>query len=366
MVYELNIKQIDKLLSLIFKHPNEIKSPYIQGPPGIGKTSIVFDAAMKAGYDVILVHLGQLDPVDLRGIPYVDGITEILNPKTGLKEKIKLVRFSPPSFIPKKNKTVVFFDEITHAPPSVQNAAHQWILDKACGDYKFPEDTVVVAAGNGIEHGAQAYTMSAPLMSRFTLIKAIVDLDIWKSWAIPNGIHPDVISYLSYKGDKALFKYDRGQTKWAFPNPRGWEFVSKALNLTEDTDTTYKPVISAIIAGNIGEGNATEFVAFRELNEDLPDPMEILKGKEIKVPKKTDTLYLLCGAIVNKVQKEPTQAHITNVLKFSYKLKEEEFTVLLVRDLIKAVGTNKIVKNKEFKTKWIPRYSEIIEAVTKE
>ena len=43
------------------------------GPPGAGKSQLVAQAAARHGAPVIDVRLAQMEPTDLRGIPFRDG-----------------------------------------------------------------------------------------------------------------------------------------------------------------------------------------------------------------------------------------------------------------------------------------------------
>lgn len=56
----------------------------------------------------------------------------------------------PPSFLPKKSDKpgILFLDEINAAPPLVQAALYQLILDRRVGEYELPEGWRIIAAGN--------------------------------------------------------------------------------------------------------------------------------------------------------------------------------------------------------------------------
>jgi len=43
------------------------------GPPGVGKSQLVAQVAGKHGVPVIDIRLAQMEPTDLRGIPFRDG-----------------------------------------------------------------------------------------------------------------------------------------------------------------------------------------------------------------------------------------------------------------------------------------------------
>ena len=68
----------------------------IWGAPGIGKSSIVAQAAAAAQMDVIDVRLSQLAPTDLRGLP----VPERLEQGGGVS------RWYPPEFLPRDGRGV--------------------------------------------------------------------------------------------------------------------------------------------------------------------------------------------------------------------------------------------------------------------
>src|ERR1700681_3713896 len=63
---------------------------FIWGPPGISKSAVMRQVAEEQGREFIDIRLSQMDPTDLRGIPYpveeYDEIeTDIPNPNFGIK-----------------------------------------------------------------------------------------------------------------------------------------------------------------------------------------------------------------------------------------------------------------------------------------
>ncbi|MCP3687788.1 MAG: AAA domain-containing protein, partial [Gammaproteobacteria bacterium] len=107
------------------------------GPPGVGKSQLVAQVADHHGVGIVDVRLSQMEPSDLRGIPF----------KCGDK-----VEWAIPALLPDVAvhgaAGILFIDEITSAPPSVSAAAYQLILDRRLGEYRVPEHWAIVAAGN--------------------------------------------------------------------------------------------------------------------------------------------------------------------------------------------------------------------------
>jgi hypothetical protein len=212
------------------------------------------------------LRLAQMDPTDIRGIPYYN------------KEK-GLMDWAPPIDLPSEEDAskypvvVLFLDEMNSAAPSVQAAAYQLILNRRIGKYELPDNVVMVAAGNREGDRGVTYRMPAPLANRFVHLEMRVDFDSWLQWAANNNIHKDVIGYISF-AKQDLYDFDPKSASRSFATPRSWTFVSDLLedDLTEST-------VTDLVAGTIGDGVAVKFMAHRKIASRMPKPSEILAGK---------------------------------------------------------------------------------------
>ena len=83
------------------------------------------------------------------------------------------------------------------APPSVQAAAYQLVLNKRIGQYNLPTNVKIVAAGNRETDRGVTYRMPSPLANRFRHINMEVNFEDWSIWATNNKVHQDVIGYLT-------------------------------------------------------------------------------------------------------------------------------------------------------------------------
>ena len=276
---------------------------FLWGPPGIGKSQIMGQIAKDLGYQFVDIRLSQLDPTDLRGIPYpgqakafdVDG-SPIMEQKVDhhgdlvfveddkgeqspvMVQKTENAMFwSPPHFYERnhKIKTFYFFDEMNAAPQSIQAAAYQIILDRKIGDYDLGPDDVVFAAGNRETDKGATFKMPTPLMNRFVHLEMKHDFDDWQDWAIDAGIHKTVVGYLTWQKHE-LMAFDPTSASRGFATPRSWEFVSR---LVHDDPNLPEMVKLGLLAGAVGDGVAIKFIEYQRLNEKLPNPSDILSGK---------------------------------------------------------------------------------------
>lgn len=282
---------------------------FLWGPPGIGKSSIVQQIAQELNWQLIDLRLSLLNPVDLRGLPYLD------------KDKGAAVWLKP-EFLPTQGQGILFLDELNTAPVSVQIAAYQLLLDRKLGNYVFPEGWRIVAAGNRETDGASVTKLPSPLANRLLHLDIEASLEDWKIWA-EDHVDSRVIAFLNFR-PKLLATLPKEEQK-AYPTPRSWQFVSQILQLYADPNLAEEAIVGAV-----GEGAAKEFLAYLPIYQDLPDIDGILEGRVSTIPAKADIKHAVCQALVTKLKKN----QIDNFLNYTLKL-DPEFATLVVRDAAK-------------------------------
>lgn len=261
----------------IVERAMQAKRPiFLWGAPGIGKSELVEGIVdnMPGNNLMIDMRLALMEPTDLRGYPF-------RNPETNQME------WAPAADLPTAEQAelydiiVLFLDELNSAPPSVQAAAYQLILNGRIGQYVLPKNVRIVAAGNRETDRGVTYRMPAPLANRFRHINMEVNFEDWSIWATDNKVHQDVIGYLTYsKAD--LFDFDPKTSSQSFATPRSWNFVSEILNTSGfDNAPDYEQKVE--IAGAIGEGMAIKFCEHRKIASKLPNPEDVLNGQVKKL-----------------------------------------------------------------------------------
>lgn len=301
-------------------------SVMLWGPPGVGKSQAVRQIAKEIELEtgkrthVTDVRLLLFNPIDLRGIP------------TANEDKTLAVWLKPQIFQMEESEDVVnilFLDEISAAPQSVQAAAYQITLDRVVGEHRLPDNCIVIAAGNRTTDKSVAYKMPKALANRLMHLEVEVSFASWKEWAIAGGIHPAVVGYLTFR-QEALLQFDAGSEELAFCTPRSWEMVSNVLQNVEGEVRTLFP----LIAGLIGTGTASEFYTWCQVCRELPKMEEIFGGKAVRVPKKPDELYALVSAMTAyaSAHREDLEG-IRNSILYAEKL-PPDFSVLLMRDYL--------------------------------
>ena len=289
-VRQLGPKRVKKAIRKAIKSRRPV---FLWGPPGIGKSDIVKQIGTDADREVIDVRLALWEPTDIKGIPYYNA------------DQGKMV-WAPPAELPTdpESTAIIFLDELNSAPPAVQAAAYQLVLNRRVGTYVLPKGVDVVAAGNREGDRGVTYRMPAPLANRFVHLEAKVDFDDWQDWATLNKIHPEVVGYVGF-AKQDLYDFDPKSPSKAFATPRSWSFVSELLS-DEDTDTD---TLHDLIAGAVGDGLAVKFMAHRKIAAKLPKPEDILDGKVKDLAiKEVSAMYTLttsmCYELKSRAEKQ--------------------------------------------------------------
>lgn len=306
--------------------PSKIPSVMLWGPPGVGKSQAIRQLADSLGgstgktIHIIDVRLLLFNPIDLRGIP------------TANADKTLAVWLKPKIFQMDDSDNVInilFLDEISAAPQSVQAAAYQITLDRVIGEHRLPDNCIVIAAGNRTTDKSVAFKMPKALSNRLLHIEVKNSFKAWKEWAIHNGVNAKVIGFLSFR-QNYLMGFDASNEDLAFATPRSWEMVSNLLNSVSDNMDKIYPLIQ----GLVGTGTASEMLAWSRVYKDLPKIEDIFDGKAPDPPKTPDALYALSSSMVYyaKEHKENIPM-IANSIRYAEKF-PVDFSVVYMKDLM--------------------------------
>ena len=205
---------------------------FLMGPPGIGKTAIMEQIAQEIGLPLVSYSMTHHTRQSALGLPFIrerefDGqsfrvseytMSEIIAAvydkmeQTGLREGI------------------LFLDEINCVSETLAPSMLQFLQYKVFGQHKVPEGWIVVTAGNPPEYNQSVREFDIVTWDRLKRIDVEADFDTWRSWAVEQGIHPAVLSYLDIR--KADFYLVESTVDGkSFVTPRGWVDLSDMLKL---------------------------------------------------------------------------------------------------------------------------------------
>ena len=274
----LNLKPStpDEAIKIIIKvarmRVDKRPSIMLHGEPGSGKSTIVHTVSkILFGKKAPTVHLGLLESYEIKGIPLID-------------REANEVRWVQPDFLVKMAPGIVFFDEITQARRDTLAASYGIFLDRCIDGKMFPDDTVIIAAGNDTGDGAIANEMGTALNDRFLHIWVVPDALCFLKYHENRGMHPAVMALihqmpqlLSNNKERIESDHTVGMTM------RAWESVSGLLETflgdnpkSEDYEENLS-LTETVISGRVGIFSAGHLIlTIRDINE-CADPRVLLQ-----------------------------------------------------------------------------------------
>lgn len=264
-----------------------VRPVFIWGAPGIGKSSIVEQFAAAVGLPCVSLLGSQLAPEDIIGVPRI---------VAGRSE------FCPPRSIARTEPYCLFLDELNACSQEVQKAFYSLILERRIGEYRMPEGSIVVAAGNRAQDSAITRPLSSALLNRMVHVQLTADSRMWLEWAAEHGIHPYVYDYICQRPDQLWSQPPK--TEEPFSTPRSWHMLSDALNgcgrALNDRE------ISLLAGGCLTAAHAAQFTAYvRQVRGEF-SLTKILNGEQRwpEQPEERDVLYFLVQSFRARLLKE--------------------------------------------------------------
>ncbi|MBA9004962.1 AAA family ATPase [Thermomonospora cellulosilytica] len=288
------------------------------GEPGIGKSAGMRQLADGLGVPLETVIASVHEPSDFAGLPVI-----------GDDPAAEGVPMAPPDWavrLARAGRGLVFFDELSSAPPAVQAALLRVVLERRVGSLALPEPVRVVAAANPPSSAADGWHLSPPLANRFVHLHWTHDprtvargmAGTWPQVTIPL-VDPGraagavakargVISgFLTARPGLAhQLPSDAEARGGAWPSPRTWEMALRLL-ATGYAARASREALTAAIVGTVGDGAGIELMSYLD-NLDLPDPDRVLADPgAFDLPERGDRQLAFLTSVVSAVQGELTR-----------------------------------------------------------
>ena len=158
---------------------------------------------------------------------------------------------------------------------SVQVAARQLILTRRIGKHQLSDGIFIVVTGNRREDKSASSTLPAHLRNCVVQLSLEPDLEKWCEWYGARDLAPVIASFLRYRPSHLSKLPKDADARGAFATPRTWEKLGSVLNIAADLGLTLD-----VASGLVGEGPATELVAFINIKSQLVDPEAVLNDPQ--------------------------------------------------------------------------------------
>jgi hypothetical protein len=294
---------------------NHHRPIHLEGSPGLGKTQIPAQIARESGIGFLAVHAPMLPPEDL-GFPVINSDRTDVSFVVS-KSRFPLVGSSHPA------RGILLVDELAQADAPTQKALANLFQEREIHGHSILPGWLIISTGNRSTDRSGASRLLSHLANRLTRIPVEVSLDDWCAWALTSGIRPEVIAFIRFR-PALLSTFDPNADINA--TPRAWsEGISPAIgNIPPELEL-------ASFTGDIGEGPASEFIAFLRIFRNLPDLATIEKSPQTaQIPSELSAVYALTGALVSRLTPANFPAYLSYVSRLS-----PEFSVMFTQDALK-------------------------------
>ena len=204
------------------------------GPPGIGKTAIMEQAAAECNVGLVSYTITHHTRQSAIGLP------EIVKRNYGGKEMM-VTDYTMSEIVASvydcmektgKREGILFIDEINCVSETLAPAMLALLQNKTFGSHKIPEGWILVAAGNPPEYNKSVREFDIVTLDRVRRLEIEPDCDTWLKYAGQQNVHQAVISYLSMKKERFYSVENTVDGKF-FVTARGWEDLSRLLQSYE-------------------------------------------------------------------------------------------------------------------------------------
>jgi hypothetical protein len=263
---------------------NTLQTVCLLGAPGIGKTSAArelanmmteqrrkTDPTAKPAVARVL-DLSSMLPEDLIGLPYGqdrgDGRVTKYAPQEWLAEVC-----DPDAY------GVLVLDDLPAASTAIQVASRQASLERRIHDHKIAPGVMIVVTGNRREDKSAASTLPAHFRNSVMILTVEADFKRWETWYHDQGFDALVTQFLTYRPAHFSRHPADADTQGAFATPRTWSMLGRLIETGRKTGA-----LRDMAAGLVGEGVATELMAFELVRSQLVAPEKVLADPESALP----------------------------------------------------------------------------------
>lgn len=299
---------------LILTNPNQ--RFFLQGEPGIGKSSLLEMIAAETGYEYAYIDVPNMDLGDI-AMP-------VVNREAKVTEYYPNGRFKLHTGKP----VIIMLDEFSKGADPVKNMLHP-MLEKAnprLGDLPVPKGSIVFLTGNLTTDGV-GDSMKAHSIGRVVRVHVRKSTaEEWLVWGIENDIDPVVLAWVSRFPHVMASYTDAGQADNVYifhpkrpqqscVSPRS---LATASDIVKSRDRNDRDAVLAALAGAIGEAGARDLAAFVEFSDQLPAWETIIaKPEDANVPTAPGACAVSVFGAISRVDKNTITPFMKYLSRFS-------------------------------------------------
>lgn len=215
--------------------PIERQRPvFLLGAPGIGKTAIMEQIAQELGVGIVSYSMTHHTRQSAIGLPFITkknyGGVEYEVSEYTMSEIIASVYDAIEET--GKPEGILFLDEINCVSETLTPAILQFLQYKVFGRHQVPDGWIVVTAGNPAEYNRSIHDFDIATWDRLKRIDVEPDFGVWKEYAVAQGVHPAVLTYLEIRPDD-FYRVETTVDGKSFVTARGWDDLSQMISLYE-------------------------------------------------------------------------------------------------------------------------------------
>ena len=206
----------------------------LMGPPGIGKTQIMEQAARACGVALVSYTITHHTRQSAVGLPFIRqkhyggrdvSVTEYTMSEiiASIYEKMEATGLQ---------EGILFIDEINCVSETLAPTMLQFLQCKTFGNQAVPAGWVIVAAGNPPEYNKSVREFDIVTLDRVRRMDIEPDLPAWREYARAAGIHGAILSYLELHPQN-FYQINADVEGTQFVTARGWEDLSNLLDTYE-------------------------------------------------------------------------------------------------------------------------------------
>ncbi len=208
---------------------------FLLGAPGVGKTAIMEQIAQELNIALVSYSMTHHTRQSAIGLPFIkheeyEGMSYDVTEYTMSEIIASIYEIMRETGI---KEGILFLDEINCVSETLAPSMLQFLQYKVFGRHRVPDGWVIVTAGNPPEFNKSVREFDVAILDRLKVMNVEADYRTWKEYALEQGVHPAIISFLDLKKEY-FYLIENTVNGRAYVTARGWEDLSQMIRLYED------------------------------------------------------------------------------------------------------------------------------------